>query len=454
MGKRTIDQWTWDYWLVQRYVNLCYRIFYRKIYVNNVHNIPRNQPVIIAPNHQNALMDALAFVCNTPFQSVFLARSDIFKGKFLVHILNFLNIMPIYRIRDGIENVRKNEEIFDKTLSVLRNKFNPLIMFPEGNHGEKRRLRPLVKGIFRIAFIGQEDYREKPGVKIVPVGLDYASHSNFRSTIFINFGKPVEVCEYYPQSTGDKVTAMNELRDRLSSEISKLIINIRNEGYYSMYMHLRTIYNRSMRTLLGIKGDSLLDRFRADRKMIEILDRQFEDNKDALKVLNEHVSAYNRNLKINNLRDWIVEKNHFSASSEITKRIALYLLSPLYLIGLINNFIPYKIPERFVRKIRDRQFHSSIKFGLGMVLFPLYYVLAGILAGIFIPGPVYTWMYIVLMPLTGFFAYNYYIWSIKNKAKLSFLSGFRKKSRNSILLVKEREEIVKIMDHIAGKYLT
>ena len=82
--KKAIDEWALDYWLLQQYAKLCIRIFYRRIEVINKHNIPVNQPVILAPNHQNALMDAMILVCNTPLQNVFLARADIFKGRLLI----------------------------------------------------------------------------------------------------------------------------------------------------------------------------------------------------------------------------------------------------------------------------------------------------------------------------------------------------------------------------------
>lgn len=453
MSKRTIDQWTWDYWLVKCYVKLCYRIFYRKVEVSNIQNIPKNQPIILASNHQNALMDALAFVCNTSFQSVFIARSDIFKGKILVHFLNFLNIMPIYRIRDGIDNVRRNDEVFDKTMSVLRNKYNPIAIFPEGNHGDKRRLRPLVKGIFRMAFMGQEDYGESKGVKIVPVGIDYGHYTNFRSTVYMNIGKPIEISEYFSHYSQNKVRAINELKERLSIEISKLIIDIQNDRYYDLYMHLRTIYNSKMRNLLNIKGNSLSQRFVADKKMIEILDKQSEENAEGLYSVNELTNSYIRELESHNIRDWVVEHGKFLKVYEILKIALLGVLSPLFLLGLLNNFIPYKIPEVIVRKIKDKQFHSSFKFVLGIVLFPLYYLILGIVAGLLIPGALFSWLYIVLMPLTGFFAYKYYIWVRKIGSKLRFLKGLKEKNGYAHSMIKQRREIISIMDHICSKYL-
>jgi 1-acyl-sn-glycerol-3-phosphate acyltransferase len=453
MGKRTIDQWAWDYWLVQRYVILCYKIFYKKIYTHNLKNLPFNQPFILAPNHQNALMDPLAFVCNTPLQVVFLARADIFKGKLMIHFLNYLNIIPIYRIRDGIDNVRRNDEVFDRTLQVFRNRYNPICIFPEGNHGNRRRLRQLVKGIFRMTFMAQEDYKDKPGVKIVPVGLDYGHYTNFRTSIFINFGEPIEVADYYRQYEEDKVKAMNDLRDRLASEIRKLMIDIRNEEYYETYMMLRTIYNSRMRELMNIKGNTLLDRFHADKKMIEILDLYLEEDESRIASLDKLVRNYKRVLKSTDIRDWIVKKGRFSYLAGILKVILLIITFPVYLLGLINNYVPYTIPSLYVRNVKDKQFHSSMKFVMGMIVFPVYYAILIVLASLLIPGASLSWLYIILIPFSGIFAYRYYIWFIKLGAKFRFIRYMKKVRGKAGDLILKRKKILTFVDDLVIKYL-
>ena len=253
-----------------------YWLYFRKVESVNNSNLPRKMPVILAPNHQNALMDALAFCYDTELQPVFLARADIFKKKAAIAFLTDINIMPIFRIRDGISNVRKNDEIFEKSLRVIHNKLNPLCIFPEGNHGDKRRIRPLVKGIFRIAFMAQETYGETPAVKIVPVGIDYSHYQKFRSTLFLNYGKPIEISEFYPLWKANPVDAINRLRDRLSEELKKLVIHIETVEYYDLYMKLRGVYNPTMREKMGIQDNSLAGRFRADKKMIELLDQTLE----------------------------------------------------------------------------------------------------------------------------------------------------------------------------------
>ena len=87
--------------------------------------------------------------------------------------------MPVYRIRDGKETLSKNDEIFIRSADVLHDRKH-LCLMPEGNHGDKRRLRPLVKGLFRIAFMAQEEFKAEKGVVIIPVGLDYSHYFKIR----------------------------------------------------------------------------------------------------------------------------------------------------------------------------------------------------------------------------------------------------------------------------------
>jgi len=445
---RTIDQWTWDYWLVQQYVNLIYRSYFKKIYVNNLKNLPRNQPVILAPNHQNALIDALAFVYSAKCQPVFLARADVFKGRVLKHFLNFLNIMPIYRMRDGASSLKKNEEIFERTLSVLKNKYNPLLLFAEGTHGDKRRLRPLKKGIFRIAFMAQEFYKNRQGVKIVPVGIDYSDYQKFRSNLFVNYGKPIEVSEYYDLYTENNIEAINQLKERLARAIGDLMIDIQTEEYYDLYQNLRNVYNSEMRKKLNITGKSLLDKFTADKKMISVLNEYKDRSPKEINSLNKKVSEYMEGLKKLNFRDWVLRKDFYPLITRSLEALLLLILLPIHILGLVNNYIPYKIPAVYTKKIKDPQFHSSFKVVMAILFFPVYYIILVVLGLIFINPLCLKIAYFLTIPLTGLFAFKYYIRSKKLWAKFRYSRLVKKKNNNIEKLKRLRRDIIDKMNDI------
>jgi 1-acyl-sn-glycerol-3-phosphate acyltransferase len=444
--KKAIDEWALNYWLLQQYARLCFRIYYRKIEIVNRDRIRSGQPVILAPNHQNALMDAMVLVCNMPFQSVFLARADIFKGKRMVKFLTYLNIMPVFRIRDGIENVKKNDEVFEKTTRVLHNGDNPLVLFAEGSHGNRRRLRPVVKGLFRIAFQAQEKYGNRDGVKIIPVGIDYGHYQNFRTTLFVNVGEPVEISEMYLEYAENPVAAINHLKEIFAGKLSKLMIDIQTEEFYALYMDLRAIFNDTMRQLLDIADESLQGRFKADKFMIECLNKELDESPEIIHNLNVMVPKYKKELRNAGIRDWVLNKQPFGVTGLLLSVMAKIVLLPVFVFGILNNFVPYWFASSKVSNIKDQQFHSSFKYVIGMIVFPVWYlVTAGILA--FLSLPIWTIiLYILLLPLTGLVAFEYYIRFRKLLGKLNFT--FRRKSGEISSLIEQRKKIISLMTEI------
>ena len=456
MAKRdSIDQWSWFYAFLQIFiVRPIYNYYYRKIKIINADRIPKGQPVILAPNHQNALMDALAFVSGIKFQTVFLARADIFKGRLVIKILTFLKILPIYRIRDGISALQKNDEIFDITVNVLHNKINPLLLFPEGNHGDKRRLRPLVKGIFRIAFKAQEEYKTKPGVKIIPVGIDYSHYWKFRHTQFISFGEPIEVCEYWQSYEENPTTAINLLRDRLSGEMKKYMINIETDEFYDLYMDLRILYRKKACEKLGLRKGDLYDEYKADKKLIEILDEHLQNDRAAIEKLNKEYRKYVELREKLNYRNWVPVKRNYSILGNVFAILLSVLTLPLVLLGLFNNWPHFFIPKRFTKGIKDTQFFSTAKWGAGLVLMIIYYLILFILALIFLPFWWIKILYILTLPSTGLFAVGYRKFVIKTWARIRYAFSVRKKNSETASFKSAYDKIMLLTGQIVDDKLT
>jgi 1-acyl-sn-glycerol-3-phosphate acyltransferase len=443
--KKSIDQWALNYWILQHYVKIGFRLFFRRIELVNLHKIPKHQPVIIAPNHQNALIDALALVCNTSFQPVFMARADIFRGNRLIRFLTFLNIMPIYRIRDGIENVKKNDAVFDKTTAVLHNGLNPLVLFAEGNHGDKRRLRPLVKGLFRIAFQAQEKFGTDHGVKIVPLGIDYGHYQNFRSTLLINVGDPIDVADFYQEYAENPVQAINRFKEIYAEGLSIVMIDIQTETYYDLYMNLRVIYNKRMTEQLGIPSKTLEGKFKADKEMIRRLNGELENNPNSIEQLNTMVVDYLAKVRDFRLRDWVVRKGKMSIVGLLVSAVMMLVFLPVFLFGFLHNIVPYWFTGSRGSAVKDPQFISSFKLVIGVVVFPVWYIIvSGVLAFLSLP----LWLmvlYVVLMPVTGLAAFEYHtaFKKLLGRLKFSFLGKDKKEN-----LQNQRNAIIRMIDNI------
>ena len=235
MGKkenRKIQDFDGLYAFLRHYVDFMLRMAYRRIKYVGLEKVPADGAVIYAPNHTNALMDALVILAMDRKQKVFVARADIFRNPKVAKILRFLKIMPIMRIRDGMDEVRKNTEIIHKSVDVLLDKV-PFCILPEGRHQAKHSLLPLSKGIFRIALEAEELMNGRLPLYIVPVGLEYGNFFRFRSTVLVQTGEPINVSAFlkeHRQLTQPEV--MNLMKDELTERMKEVILYIPDDEYY------------------------------------------------------------------------------------------------------------------------------------------------------------------------------------------------------------------------------
>jgi len=439
------------FYLIQPYVKTIFYQFYGKVEFKGQENIPRGEPVIFAPNHQNALMDALIILFASPQDMVFLARADIFSGRFMAFFINSMKVLPVFRQRDGASELGKNEDVFDVSVDTLKHRHFMAIM-PEGNHGHQRRLRPFGKGIFRIGFTAQEEHGTKPFVKIVPAGIDMGDYEKQNASLLITFGEPIELSQYWEQYEEAAPRAINAAKKDLIAGMKPVMIDITTDEYYETLMSLREIYNDTMRAEMDIEGTKLSDRFRADKEMIARLEAVIAEEASPMKKLHAMVEKYTATVKEMNIRDWVVREKGYRVMKSLGSYFGLLLGFPFFLFGYLTNILPYWLPTRAVRNIKDRQFHSSVKFGLGaLMFFPIWYIITTVLVGVF-TGPWWIWVayLLTLFPL-GKFALKYYGWWKKTTRGSWFNSRLRRGDPAATELASLREEIVEATKTLIGR---
>ena len=422
MEKKPIDRFTLRYTVMRNHMWFCHWLFYRRIQHVYRSRIPKNRPVIIAPNHQVALMDAMAPIMTSWRPIIFLTRADVFGGKFIAGTFRIFKMLPVYRIRDGASELAKNEGIFDEAFRALVRSKCPVGVMPEGNHGNKRRLRPLVKGIFRIAFRAQEEFGTNPGVVITPVGIDYSSYTNFQAKLYVHYGEPIEVCEYYTEFLDNPARAMNAMRKRLAQEMVKGMIDIRSEEFYDMYMQLRETYNQRMRERLGFRKKDLHHRFLADKHMISEIEKAENDKDEKIPELSKMCAEYKDSVRELGLRDWVLRKQRYSLAALLLGSLGLIATLPAFLYGTLPNYFNYWAAMKLSGRIKDTQFKSTFKYVTLVGITPLYYLILFIAAWIFTDPGWIKWAFLGSLIPAGIFAINYVIWFKKLLINLLFSS--------------------------------
>ena len=408
-----MKRWSLGYEILRFFVKLMHDWFYRRIIVQGKRRIPSKKPVVFAPNHQNALMDPLAIIFTNKLQTVFLTRSDIFRS-FLVPIFSFLKMLPVYRIRDGAESLKNNERIFEKSVEILEENMS-MALFPEALHFGKRSLRPLKKAIPRIVFQAEEKNLFKADIQIVPTGIYYDNYTDSNALLQVNYGRPIPVRKFKKLYEENPQKAMLALRDEISEGIKPLIIHIEDLENYQLHEDLRYLLRKRMAKKLKIKAPNQ-NWFRIDKKTIRRIEALNEDQFEKLKTLySKYCEAYQKcGLRSHEIRKTNMAKLIFNT---------LLLLAglPLFVFSLINNLPFYLALKGFLRKnIKDKQFHSSLKFGFGVFVLPLYYLLISLIP--YLISGSYYWSYFGALVLTGLITIKYKLLFINT---LNHLTQFR-----------------------------
>ena len=323
------------YYAFRTFLWFSLRAYFRKISVQGTENIPINEPVMFLANHQNAFLDAVVIVCHNQRYTHFLARADVFKSQLAIKILSLLNIYPIYRQRDGLSNLGRNLKVFDNSSTILTQN-GSLIMFPEGNQSDQRRIRPISKGFTRIAY-QVLDTNPTCNLKVVPVGINYLKHSAFRTRVSVLFGKPLNALDFYKNS-GSHQDSM-EFRSKVKEELEELTWQINDEEYYDEILNI----------LIAEKID-LSDPKQAEERVSQMVrndewaNYQFSNNKGFGNILSSFIYAI---LNINGLLVnlfWLMIRGRISDPlftgsikySFVTFILPLILLFQIILIAQIH----------------------------------------------------------------------------------------------------------------------
>ncbi|MBI3142612.1 MAG: 1-acyl-sn-glycerol-3-phosphate acyltransferase [Bacteroidetes bacterium] len=355
----------WLYTPLRFYVWLCFKLYYKRIEIVGLENIPKNGAVIFAANHQNTFLDALLIHTQQPRVPHFLTRGDLFANPMANYFMRSLKMRPIFRIRDGLTNVKRNKHTFQECFDLLH-QGHAVGIFPEGNHDLKFHLRPLQKGFARIVHEAEKQRDFALGVDIIPTGLQYYGNQHARAKVLIQFGKPINSRDYLQWKDDEKAYHEHLVAD-LAQAMQERILHIPLENYDVVKKHW--IDQRA-------ECATLMETFNRDKAMIE-----GRPAPACAKPLPLHPAAWR----------W-----------------------PIILYGAINHWVIYQLFGMLVRRfIKDKEYYGAMKFVIGMIYIPVAYIIqTGVVAWWW---PQWAGLYFLSLPISGMV---YRDWLAKRKTKI------------------------------------
>jgi 1-acyl-sn-glycerol-3-phosphate acyltransferase len=377
-----------------------FRVFFRRIFYSNLKKVPLNKPLLFVGNHQNSFMDGILVGSYLPQPLHFTMRADMFRKPFARFCLRELNVAPVYRAEEGLENVHKNLESFAGIYEVLKKNGN-LIMFSEGICVQEKRLQKLRKGTARLAFGAEEKFGLD--INIVPVGINYTYPSRFRKEVMINFHDPFSIKELKGTYMEHPARALLAFTEKCAASLRKEVIIIENPENDWLTEQLLKMERHNIVLPFFRWRFETDDRRQTEKRVSEKVNQLSRTSPADLESLSVKVENYVNLLAKNKFRDENVARK---LDWGFLRYFAVIAGLPFFLAGYISNLIPFIIP-RFIcyKLIKDPRFYSSVYISSGTVLYLIYFPVLLILAATFAGWTGF--LLALLVPPAGYFVLFY-----------------------------------------------
>jgi 1-acyl-sn-glycerol-3-phosphate acyltransferase len=135
--------------LLKLFIRAALWLFCTDINIRNKHLLKQKGSLLIIANHPNSFLDAIIIGAQYKRRVYFLARGDAFTKKHHRFLLGLLNMIPVYRLREGKQFLHLNEFAFNESIKLL-NKGEAVLIFIEGTCINAHNLQPFKKGTTRI----------------------------------------------------------------------------------------------------------------------------------------------------------------------------------------------------------------------------------------------------------------------------------------------------------------
>lgn len=390
--------------------HLALMVFFRQIEVDGSENVPERGPVLLVPNHSNALVDPLLLVIALRRRVTMTAKNVLAKNPLLGFLMSGLGVITFHRREDAGKGSepRQNVRSLQRCREVLVGG-GALCIFPEGVSHSDPKMRPFRTGPARIALDLLEENSLNRQLRMVPVGLLYTEKDRFRSEVWLRFGAPLDVArwrEEHPDANAHALT--DEIRRRVES--LTLSYDTEDESQLLAWGAEIAATRGQMPRPLGQEDRGVADWFRLVDRVRDGYQVLRESHPQEIAALVEKVRHYRHELAGLGIApaEVYLPMHVGRALLFFTRELELVVIgSPLAAFGVVNHLVPYHIVKYIARALsKDKDHWASNTVYPGFLVFPFFYLLQ--LGAAWLLLPIF-WaaIYTVALPYTGYYALLY-----------------------------------------------
>ncbi len=419
------------------------RVYFRRIEVTGLENVPRDSPVIFVLNHPNALVDPAFLLCLAPRRVAFVAKAPLFSMPVIGYLVRALDSLPAYRRQDEGQDTSRNIETFTAARQLLARGVT-IGICPEGVSHDEPRLKPLKTGAARIALAAASS-DEAFDLKIVPVGLYYTEKTTFRSSALLYFaeGLPVKRVTLEPDGTPPR-EAVRELSDQIETALREVMLHAEQEEALSLIARAEQIFSAAE---VGEHDEEqrLARSLQLRQRFLQGYAFYRSHSPRRIDAVEARIARFEYEMKQAGIDPADLSLPPTAAHTIfklLAQVVVCVLLAPVAFFGTAVHYPAYRLAGYLSRRLarHEQDVLSTFKIISAMLLFPLTWVVVGIVSWR-LAGWRAGMAVLILTPLCGYVAVRFFEEIDRFFGSFVALALFLTRRRSFVRLLAERAAI-------------
>jgi 1-acyl-sn-glycerol-3-phosphate acyltransferase len=376
--------------------------YYSPVRIVGRHHIPQRGPLLLVANHANSLIDPVLVGLTARRRVRFLAKAPLFHMPLFGKFMTWLGMIPVHRPKDDPALTKRSLVSLAMAADSLA-AGSAVGIFPEGKTHDLRALSEVLSGTARM--IQQALDAGATGLQVVPVGINYDDKCLFRSAVWIEVGKPLDVTALLAD-TGSRAAARHVLTKEIAVRLREVIIHLDAPALEPFLEDLEILD-----PALHAPGRQKIFSLQQRKSVADALNHFAKAHPEKVASIGRALVVHRAHLKSHGLRVGSDLLNVSGPRRLLTRvwhsaRLGCGLVPVL--CGILQNVPPLAV-ERLIVRLLPQAGATTIalsRLAVAVPVFGLWYAFTGwLLAGYFLPWLAALWL--LATPLAGLFALRY-----------------------------------------------
>jgi 1-acyl-sn-glycerol-3-phosphate acyltransferase len=375
-------------------------VFFRRIEISGIENVPESAGGIIVAWHPNALVDPALIFSSFPGRIVFGARHGLFAWPVVGSIMRAIGCVPIYRAQDfpkgDADDARReaNRKSLDAmSEAIAGGAFTAL--FPEGMSHDDPSPRVLKTGAARIFYQSLiQTPADRPPPVLLPVGLHYDEKRLLGSSVLIVYHPPLELEPELRQpppaiaSDESSKAQYRALTEKIEQTLKNIVHATENWEIHALLNRGRKLVRaeRAARAGATLEAPDMAERVRAFSRLWTGYNERRRTHPDEVRKLLARIRRYDAQLAALAIEDHELDAEPSKSENRQTVTLVLrslavvLLFPPILVFGYLVNLPPAALVW-FISKRRSKlaKDEATIKLLAGTVAFPVAWLVAALI---------------------------------------------------------------------------